>query len=57
MLSFTACAPVMYLALVLDNAMEDCFLELQLITAPDSMNMNPEVDFQSFMLLAQLAST
>jgi hypothetical protein len=57
MVSFAACAPAMYSALVLESTMEDCFLELQLTAPLARVKMKPEVDFQSFMSLAQSAST
>src|SRR5260370_37348034 len=54
--SFAVCPPAMYSASVLDSATALCFFELQLVVPPPSMNTYPEVDFLSFLLLAQSAS-
>src|SRR5258707_6653873 len=53
--SFAACLPAMYSASVLDNAMALCFLELQLVAPPPSVKAYPEVNFRSFLSLAQSA--
>src|SRR5258707_15149867 len=54
--SFAACPPAMYSASVLDNATALCFLELQLVAPPPSVKAYLEVDFRSFLSLAQSAS-
>src|SRR5713226_3580597 len=54
--SFAACPPAMYSASVLDRATALCFLELQLVIPPPSIKTYPEVDFLSFLSLAQSAS-
>lgn len=56
MSSFVACAPAIYLASVLDSVMEDCFFELQLMAPPASKKTKPDIDFQSDVSFAQLAS-
>jgi hypothetical protein len=44
MASFVVCMLVMYLALVLDSATDNCFLELQLMAAPASIKMYLDVN-------------
>ena len=55
--SFAAWVAVMYSASVLDRAMMGCFLDDQLMAAPARMKMKLDIDFLSFMSLAQSAST
>jgi hypothetical protein len=52
MASLVAWALVIYLASVLERAMEVCFLELQLTAAPTNINMLPNVDLQLLISVA-----